>query len=83
LPLPKVAALEAAAFLVTINARSRLCGHALGEEIQLEDFAKTRNVSLDRVVEGVILALVHSAAYSLSMKISDYCLIPHQSIGKA
>ncbi|ADZ92737.1 3-hydroxybutyrate dehydrogenase [Marinomonas mediterranea] len=72
--LTKVAALEAAPFGVTINA---LCPGYVDTPLvrnQLEDLAKTRNVSLDRVLEEVIWPLVPQRRFLTVDEISDYCL---------
>lgn len=72
--LTKVAALEAAPFGVTINA---LCPGYVDTPLvrnQLEDLAKTRNVSLDRVLEEVIWPLVPQRRLLSVDEISDYCL---------
>jgi len=72
--LTKVAALEAAPFGVTINA---LCPGYVDTPLvrnQLEDLAKTRNVSLDHVLEEVIWPLVPQRRLLTVDEISDYCL---------
>ena len=56
--LTKVAALEGAPHGITVNA---LCPGYVDTPLvrgQLEDLAKTRNVSLERAVEDVLLPLV-------------------------
>jgi len=72
--LTKVAALEAAPFGVTINA---LCPGYVDTPLvrnQLAELAKTRNVSLDNVLEEVIWPLVPQKRLLTVDEISDYCL---------
>lgn len=72
--LTKVAALEGAPHGITVNA---LCpGYADTPLVrgQLEDLAKTRNVSLERAVEDVLLPLVPQKRLLSVSEIADYAV---------
>ncbi|MFG6497300.1 3-hydroxybutyrate dehydrogenase [Fictibacillus sp. UD] len=72
--LTKVAALESAAEGVTVNA---LCPGYVDTPLvrgQLEDLAKTRNVSLDKVLEEVIYPLVPQKRLMEVSEIADYAM---------
>lgn len=72
--LTKVAALEAAPFGITVNA---LCPGYVDTPLvrnQLEELARTRNVSLENVLEEVIWPLVPQKRLLTVDEISDYCL---------
>ncbi|KZE63741.1 3-hydroxybutyrate dehydrogenase [Fictibacillus phosphorivorans] len=72
--LTKVAALESAAEGVTVNA---LCPGYVDTPLvrgQLEDLAKTRNVSLDKVLEEVIYPLVPQKRLMDVSEIADYAM---------
>jgi 3-hydroxybutyrate dehydrogenase len=72
--LTKVAALEGASDGITVNA---LCPGYVDTPLvqnQLEDLAKTRNVSLERVVEDVIFPLVPQKRLLTVAEIADYAV---------
>ncbi|ANC79151.1 3-hydroxybutyrate dehydrogenase [Fictibacillus halophilus] len=72
--LTKVAALESAAEGVTVNA---LCPGYVDTPLvrgQMEDLAKTRNVSLDKVLEEVIYPLVPQKRLLEVSEIADYAM---------
>ena len=72
--LTKVAALESAAEGVTVNA---LCPGYVDTPLvrgQLEDLAKTRNVSLDKVLEEVIYPLVPQKRLMEVSEIAEYAM---------
>ena len=72
--LTKVAALESAAEGVTVNA---LCPGYVDTPLvrgQMEDLAKTRNVSLDKVLEEVIYPLVPQKRLMEVSEIADYAM---------
>ncbi|MED1865026.1 3-hydroxybutyrate dehydrogenase [Fictibacillus nanhaiensis] len=72
--LTKVAALESAAEGVTVNA---LCPGYVDTPLvrgQMEDLAKTRNVTLDKVLEEVIYPLVPQKRLMEVSEIADYAM---------
>ncbi|BBH21733.1 3-hydroxybutyrate dehydrogenase [Paenibacillus baekrokdamisoli] len=72
--LTKVAALEAAAFGITVNA---LCPGYVDTEIvrgQLQELAKSRNVSIENVLEEVIYLLVPQRRLLDVGEIADYAI---------
>ncbi|ETI68611.1 3-hydroxybutyrate dehydrogenase [Neobacillus vireti] len=72
--LTKVAALEGAAHGITVNA---LCPGYVDTPLvqnQLKDLARTRNVSLDRVVEEVLFPLVPQRRLLSVTEIADYAV---------
>ena len=72
--LTKVAALEGAPHGITVNA---LCPGYVDTPLvrgQLEDLAKTRNVSLERAVEEVLLPLVPQKRLLSVSEIADYAV---------
>ncbi|MEK4027523.1 MULTISPECIES: 3-hydroxybutyrate dehydrogenase [Bacillaceae] len=72
--LTKVAALEGAAYGVTVNA---LCPGYVDTPLvrgQLGDLAETRNVSLDRAIEEVLLPLVPQKRLLTVAEIADYAV---------
>lgn len=72
--LTKVAALESAAHGVTVNA---LCPGYVDTPLvrgQMEDLAKTRNVSLEKVLEEIIYPLVPQKRLLDVSEIADYAM---------
>ena len=72
--LTKVLALEGAEYGITVNA---LCPSYVDTPLvrnQLEDLAKTRNISLDKVLEEVIYPLVPQKRLIDVEEIANYCL---------
>lgn len=72
--LTKVAALEGAEYGITVNA---LCPGYVDTEMvrgQLNDLARTRGVSLDKVLEEVIYPLVPQKRLLEPREVADYCL---------
>lgn len=70
--LTKVAALEGAAYGITVNA---LCPGYVDTPLvrnQLSDLARTRRISLDRVIEEVLLSLVPQKRLLSVTEIAEY-----------
>lgn len=73
--LTKVAALEGAAFGITVNA---LCPSYVDTPLvrnQLQDLARTRNVPLEKVLEEVIYPLVPQRRLLSPQEVADYAAL--------